>query len=121
MLYIVILQLFLFYLSYVIFLFYSIICLFLFQLKFDDIVPTSEEVEALSLEKFSFDNSVDIDESNVPSDDGFVDLPTRRHITKAVSPSVYRSKVHQQSSLTLKPLIDRLNQIEKNQQMLSKE
>ena len=84
-------------------------------MKFD------EEVETLSLEEFSFDNSVDVDESNVPSDDDFVDPPRRRPIRKAVSPSVHRSKVAKQFSLSLKSLIDWVNQIEKNQQMLSKE
>ena len=67
--------------------------MFLFQLKFDDLVLTSEEVKAFSLEQFLFDNSVDVDESDVPLDDDFVDPPRRRPIAKAVSPSVHRSKV----------------------------
>ena len=107
-------------LIYVVFLFCSLICLFLFQLKFDDLVLTSKEVKAFSLEQFLFDNSVDVDESDVPLDDDFVNSPSRRPIPKAVSPSVHRSKVAQQSSLSLEPLIDRVNQIEKNQQTLSK-
>ena len=49
----------------------------MFQLKFDDLVPTSEEVEALSLEEFSFNNSGDVEESDVQSDDDFEDSPSR--------------------------------------------
>ena len=65
---------------------YSLICFSSFQLKFDDLVPTSEEVEALSLEEFSFNNLGDVDESDVPSDDDFVDPPSRHLSLKTVSP-----------------------------------
>ena len=93
----------------------------MFQLKFDDLVPTFDKVIAFLLEEFSFNNSGDVDKSDVPSNDDFVNPPSRRPILKAVSPSVHRSKVAQQSSLPLKPLIDQVNQIERNQQILSKE
>ena len=76
-------------------------------MKFDDFVPTFKEVEALLLEEFSFNNSVDVDESDVPSDDDFVDPPSRRPMPKAVSPSLHRSKVAQQSSLSLNHLSTR--------------
>ena len=65
----------------------------MFQLKFDDLVLTSEEVKAFSLEEFLFDNSIDVDESDEPLDDDFVNPPSRRPVPKAVSSSVHKSKV----------------------------
>ena len=93
----------------------------MFQLKFDDIVHTPKEIEALSFEEFSFTNLGVVEESSVRSDDDFKNPPNRPSIPKAVSPSVHKSKVGQQSSLSLKPLIDWVNVIDKNKQMLAKE
>ena len=67
----------------------------MFQLKFDDLIPTSEEIETLLLEKFLFTNLGDVEESVVRSDDDFKDPPSRPPIPKEVSPSVHKSKVGQ--------------------------
>ena len=73
------------------------------------------------MEKFSFTNLGDVEESALQLDDDFEDPLSRPPIPKAVLPSVYKSKVGQQSSLSLKSLIDQVNQIEKIRQMLAKE
>ena len=73
------------------------------------------------MEEFSFTNSGDVDQSSVRLDDDFEDPPSRPSIPKAVSPSVHKRKVGKQFSLSLKPLIDQVNQINKNQQMLGKD
>ena len=78
-------------------------------------------MEAFSLEEFLFSILDVVEESFVRSDDDFEDPPSRPPIPKAVSLSIHKNKVGQQYSLSLKPLIDRVNMIDKNQQLLAKE
>ena len=64
----------------------------MFQIKFDDMVPLPDEIEALSLKEFSFAILDVIEGPIMPSDDDFEDPPSRNPLPKVVSPSQHRSK-----------------------------
>ena len=82
-------------------------------------VPIPEEIEALSLEEFSFSILNVLEDSSMPSNDDFEHPPSRTLIPKPISSLVHMSKVGQQSALSLKPLSDRVDVIAKNQQVLA--
>ena len=83
-------------------------------MKFHDMVPLSDEIEALSLEEFSFTIPDVIKGHGMPSNDDFEDPPSRNPVPKAVSPPQHRSKFGQHSRSSLKSLSDRVDVIAKN-------
>ena len=62
-------------------------------MKFDDMVPSPDEIEVLSLEEFSFAIPDVIEGTTMPLDDEFGDPPSRNPLPKSVSPPQHRSKV----------------------------
>ena len=61
-------------------------------MKFDDIVLSPNELQALFLEEFSFAIPNVIEGLGMPSDDDFGDPPSTTPVPKAVSPPQHRSK-----------------------------
>ena len=83
-------------------------------MKFDDMVHFPDEIEALSLEEFSFTILDLIEGTGMPSDDDFRDPPSRNPLPKAVLPLQDRSKFGQHPVISLKSLSDRVDAIAKN-------
>ena len=90
-------------------------------MKFDDIVPSPDEIEALYLEEFSFAIPDIIEGNTMTSDDDLGDPPSRNPLPKSVSPPQHRCKVGQHPGISLKSLSDRVDVITKNQQGLALE
>ena len=87
--------------------------------EIDDVVPMPKEIEALSLEASSFSTSDVVEVSLMLSDHDFQDPHSRPPIRKPASNSLHKTKVGQPSGLLLKPLCDRVDEIDKIQQALA--
>ena len=88
-------------------------------MKFDDIVPSLDEIETFSLEDFSVAIPDVVEDTAMPLDDDYGDPLGRNPLPKAVSPPQHRSKVGQHPVISLKSLSDRVDAIAKNQQGLA--
>ena len=88
-------------------------------MKFDNMVSLQDEIDAHSLEKFSFAIPDVIEDPDISSDDDFEDPPGWNHVPKTVSPPQHRSKFGQHSRSSLKSLSDHVDVIATNEQFLA--
>ena len=82
-------------------------------------IPSSNEIEAFSLEQFYFLTPDVLEGTVAPSDDDFGIPSSRNPLPKAVSPTLHRSKVGQHPTISLKSLSDHVDAVAKGQQGLA--
>ena len=88
-------------------------------MEFGDMVPSTNKIEAFSLEQFYFPTPNVVEGTVAPSEDGFEISSSRNPLPKTVSPAQHSSKVGQLPAISLKSLSDLVDAVAKDQQGLT--